>query len=190
MRSETFDLLRAPVAIVLVVLALIVLWPSGAEGEPVSVTVTPSPTIAIGEPGGAVLSVPTPTPTPPPTAVPTPVPTPVVTPVPVPDTFSARVMACRDISGDRCRGEFEEFPRRARGFTALVLFNDARAGDTISVRLTGSGVSIDGGPFTLDGGGDGYYYARINYGQLPEGDYVLVALRNGVEVARTNLRRD
>lgn len=194
MNSETFERLRGPVAIVLVVLALIVLWPRGAEGDQPTAVATPNPTIVVGEPGGAVLSAPTPTPAPTVaptvTATPSPAPTPVVTPPPPPDTFSARVMACRDIDGDRCRGEFGEFPRRARAFTALVVFTDARAGDTISVTLTGPDVSIAGGPYTLGGGGDGYYYSRINYGELPDGDYVLIALRNGVEVARTNLRND
>ena len=69
-------------------------------------------------------------------------------------------------------------------------FEDARAGDTISVTLTGPGVQINGGPFTLQGGGDGYYYSEMRYGELDDGDYVLAALRNGVEVARISLRED
>ncbi len=146
----------------------------------------------VGEAGGEVLAastpVPTPTATPVATADRTQAPTPVPTPEP-PDTFSADVQACRDNDGERCRGEFERFPRRAESFTAVVRFEDARAGDTISVTLTGQGVQINGGPFTLEGGGDGYYYSRITYGDIPEGEYVLSALRNGAEVASTTLRQ-
>ena len=100
------------------------------------------------------------------------------------------MLACRDIDGSRCRGRFERFPRRGDSFTALVLFEDARAGDTISVTLSGPGVQIDGGPFTLQGGGDGYYYSEITYGDLPDGEFILAALRNGVEVASVTLRQD
>ena len=64
-----------------------------------------------------------------------------------------------------------------------------RAGDTINVSLTGEGVNIVGGPFTLGGGGDGYYYSRITLGDIPSGDYILVATRNGEEVASLSLER-
>lgn len=189
MDGVTFERLRGPLAIVLLAVALVVLWPRGGEagtGEPDGES-TPGPSIVVGEIGGAILA--TPTPSPSPTSTPSPSPTPTATPVPLPDTFSAEVLACRDVDGDRCRGEFHEFPRRRNSFTALVRFEDARAGDTISVTLSGA-VTINGGPFTLQGGGDGYYYARITYGDLPDGDYALIALRNGAEVARITLRND
>ena len=45
------------------------------------------------------------------------------------------------------------------------------------------------GPFTLQGGGDGYYYSTFNIGGLPSGEYTLIATRNGSEVAETSFRR-
>lgn len=205
MTGQTFERIRIGLALALVVVAAVVLWPSGAPGDadrPDGSKASDAARVVVGVPGGAVLSTPSPTlaPTPavtasvapssPPSSPPTASPAPPATPSPAPDTFSARVMACRDIDGPRCRGEFDEFPRRTREFVALVLFSDARAGDTISVSLLGPGIVIEGGPYTLGGGGDGYYYSRITHGKLPEGDYALVAYRNGVEVARTRLEND
>jgi hypothetical protein len=189
--TVTFEQLRIPVAALLLVVALFVLWPRDDAGLQANQP-SPSVTIVVGEAGGEVVADPTATPppvTPSPSVAPTTSPTPEPTPEP-PDTFSAEVLACRDIDGSRCRGEFERFPRRGDSFTALVRFEDARAGDTISVTLTGPGVEISGGPFTLQGGGDGYYYSEITYGDLADGDYVLSALRNGVEVASVTLRED
>jgi hypothetical protein len=187
MSSRDLEQLRVPVAIVLVVVALFVFWPRGTDGPPGAAVPSPTASIVVGEPVGAVVS------TPSPTAVPTPVPTvtpaPTATPTEAPDTFSAVVLACRELDGSRCRGEFDEFPRRARAFTALVRFEDARGGDVISVTLSGP-MTIDGGPYTLQGGGDGYYYSTMSYGDLPEGEYQLIALRNGSEVARITLRND
>jgi hypothetical protein len=192
MTSRTFEQLRIPIAVALVVVALFIFSPRDADGGPPSSAATQSPGIVVGEPVGGVIVDSTPSATPEVTPIPTvtaaATATPEATPDPGPDTFTAEVLACRDIDGSRCRGEFDEFPRRASSFTALVRFTDARAGDVISVRLTGDGVTFDGGPFALDGGGDGYYYSRINYGDLPDGEYTLIATRNGDEVARTQLR--
>jgi hypothetical protein len=193
MKSQTFEQLRVPIAVGLVLVALFVFWPRDADGGSPLSAETQSPGIVVGEPVGGVIVDSTPPATPGATPIPTvtaaATATPEVTPDPGPDTFTAEVLACRDIDGSRCRGELDEFPRRASSFTALVRFTDARAGDTISVRLTGDGVTIEGGPFTLGGGGDGYYYSRINYGgELPHGEYPLLATRNGTEVARTQLR--
>lgn len=183
----TFEQLRVPIAGLLLLVALFVLWPRGGEEETTRATEpTASSSIVVGEAGGEILSTPTPPATPPPSIAPTPTATPEATPEP-PDTFQAQVLACRDIDGPRCRGDFRRFPRRGDSFTALVLFDDARAGDTINVALTGQGVNIVGGPFTLQGGGDGYYYSEIRYGDLERGEYVLAAYRNGTEVARITL---
>jgi len=191
MKSQTFEQLRVPIAVGLILVALFVFWPRQGAG-PSEAEARESAAIVVGEPGGAVVASPGPAATPEATPIPTvtaaATATPEETPDPGPDTFTAEVLACRDIDGSRCRGELDQFPRRASSFTALVRFNDARAGDTISVRLTGDGVTIEGGPFTLGGGGDGYYYSRINYGDLPHGEYTLIATRNGDEVARTHLR--
>jgi hypothetical protein len=70
-----------------------------------------------------------------------------------------------------------------------VRFTDANAGDAISVNLSGPGGEIAGGPYTLEGGGDGYYYSTFTVGGLPSGDYTLTAMRNGTEVAGTTFRR-
>jgi hypothetical protein len=190
--TTTFEQLRIPLAVILLVVALFILWPRGGDEVLQANQPSASASVVVGEAGGEVVVVATPTPvpaTPSPSAAPTSSATPVPTPEP-PDTFSAEVFACRDLNGSRCRGEFEKFPRRGDRFTALVRFEDARAGDTISVTLTGPGVEINGGPFTLEGGGDGYYYSEITYGDLDDGEYVLTALRNGAEVASISLRED
>ena len=68
-------------------------------------------------------------------------------------------------------------------------FTDASAGDAIAVVLDGPGGTIAGGPYTLGGGGDGYYYSTFNLGGMPGGEYQLIATRNGSEVAETTFRR-
>jgi len=188
--TTTFERLRIPLAAILLLVALFVLWPRGGEEGLQATEPNASSSVVVGEAGGEVVAMATPTP-PPPTPSPTNAATATPDPTPQPrDTFSAEVLACRDVDGSRCRGDFDEFPRRGDSFTALVRFEDARAGDTISVILTGPGMQIDGGPFTLQGGGDGYYYSEIRYGDLDDGEYVLAALRNGDEVARITLRED
>ena len=87
------------------------------------------------------------------------------------------------IAGSSCIGQLGVLPARAGTFTALVRFSAANAGDAISVALAGPGGTIDGGPYTLQGGGDGYYYSTFTIGGLPKGEYTLVATRNGTEVA-------
>lgn len=193
MNGSIFEQIRLPLSVLLLAVAFIVFWPNDEDGEePTLAAAEPSSSIVVGEAGGAVLAVPTPTP-PPPTATPEPTPTPTATPPPAtpepPDTFTANLQACRDIDGPRCRGELDSFPRRSNAFTALVTFEGARAGDTINVALVGEGVRIEGGPYTLGGGGDGYYYSRITFGDLPGGDYALTATRNGEQVASITLRR-
>jgi hypothetical protein len=190
--GSTFEQIRVPLAVLLLAIAFILFWPRATSEQPQLALAEPSSSIVVGEAGGIVLAAPTPTPAPPtPTAEPTPEPTP--TPAPPtpepPDTFTASVLACRDISGSRCHGELDSLPRRSNEFTALVTFEDARAGDTINVAFTGEGVRIDGGPFTLSGGGDGYYYSRITFGDLPRGEFTLTATRNGEPVASLILRR-
>jgi hypothetical protein len=187
MSGLTFEQLRIPVALVLVIVAAFVFLPRG-DGSPAAASATPTPAITVGEPGGAIIA--TPEPTTPPTPIPTvtPEPTPVPTPVVVADAFSARVAACAEISGSTCRGEFTSMPRRLRSFTALVTFTDARAGDTISVTLTGPSLTVPGGPYTLQGGGDGYYYSTFRV-RLPPGEYTLTATRNGTPVATTTFVR-
>ncbi len=103
--------------------------------------------------------------------------------------FEAEVLACRSISGSSCNGELGTLPSGAGTFTALVRFSDANAGDAIAVTMSGPGGTIAGGPYTLPGGGDGYYYSTFSTGGLPTGEYTLIATRNGSEVAETSFRR-
>jgi hypothetical protein len=182
----TFEQLRIPVALVLIIIAAFIFLPRGGE-EPAALSATPSPTIVVGEPGGAVVATEQPTPTAAPTPSQTTTPTPTATPQP-PDTFAARVFACMALSGSDCRGQFDRLPKRARSFTALVTFTDARAGDTISVALSGPGGTRAGGPYTLQGGGNGYYYATFSTRGLSKGEYVLTATRNGSDVATATFR--
>jgi hypothetical protein len=127
--------------------------------------------------------------TPAPTAAPAPTPTPVPTPVPQEDGFSAQVRACQSISGASCNGEYGTLPAGASGFTALVTFSAANAGDTISVVLSGPSGTFPGGPYTLQGGGDGYYYSNFTVPNLAAGEYTLTASRNGADVATTTFTK-
>jgi len=187
MSGLTFEQVRIPLALLLIIIVAFILLPGlGRDAEePLAADATPTPSIVVGSPGGAVIS------TPAPTAIPTvqASATPVATPTPAPaDTFSARVFACAALSGSDCVGNFDSMPRRLRAFTALVTFSDAHAGDTISVALSGP-VSINGGPYTLQGGGNGYYYSTFQARALPEGEYTLTATRNGTAVAAATVTR-
>jgi hypothetical protein len=207
MSRETLERLRLPAGILLIaVVAFFVLSRGGAgDDEP-----TPRPTVVAGEPGGAVITPePTPTPTPQPTPVPTvepadtPEPTPEPTPAPTPappapppapppppaDGFTAEVLACRSISGSTCNGQLGTLGPRASSFTALVRFQNANAGDTMNAIVNGPSGTINGFPYTLQGGGNGYYYTQFQAGGLPNGTYTITALRNGEPVATTQFRR-
>jgi len=173
MSGLTFEQVRIPLALLLIIIVAFIFLPGLGrdDGQPLAADTSPSPSIVVGEPGGALIA------TPAPTAVPTiaSTPTPAATPTPQPaDTFTANVLACVALSGSDCVGNFDRMPRRLGAFTALVTFSDARAGDTISVVLTGP-VTINGGPYTLQGGGNGYYYSTFQARGLPEGDYTLTA---------------
>jgi hypothetical protein len=201
MSEPTFEQLRIPAALILIILAAFVFLPRLA-GTPESATATPSATIVVGRPGGEVTSSdgsvaagsPSPVASPGPSRTATPQPTTEPTPEPTsqpvgPDRFTAEVLACRSISGSDCNGQLGTLRGDASSFTALVRFTDANAGDAISVVLDGPAGTIAGGPYTLQGGGDGYYYSTFNLSGLPGGDYTVTASRNGTEVATTTFRR-
>lgn len=192
MSGLNFEQLRVPLAIVLVLVAAVIFWPRGNDGAPAADSRSPSPSILVGQPGGVVLQSSAPAATPIPTA--TAAPTPSVTPTATPATadqpgFSAEVLACESISGAACNGQLGTLPAGAGSFTALVRFSDASAGDTFNAVLSGPAGTIPGGPFTLQGGGDGYYYSTFTAGNLPPGDYTLTAVRNGQDVATTTFTR-
>ena len=189
MSEPTFEQLRIPAALILIITVVFILLPRSGDDEPTATTATPTvlATPTAGQPGGAVTATVAPTPEPTLTPAPTPAPTPAATPVA--DTFQAEVLACRLIVGSSCVGRLGVLPTRAGSFTALVRFSDANAGDAIAVVMAGPGGTIDGGPYTLQGGGDGYYYSTFTIGGLPNGDYTLVATRNGTEVAQTSFQR-
>jgi hypothetical protein len=192
MSGLTFEQLRFPVAIVLVLAAAVIFWPRGGDGQPAADIERPSPSVVVGEPGGEVLqtSAPAVTPVPTPTPAATPTPTPAATPATAEQPgFSAEVLACQSISGDACNGQLGTLPPGAGSFTALVRFTDASAGDTFNAVLSGPPGTIPGGPYTLQGGGDGYYYSTFTAGNLPPGDYTLTAVRNGEDVATTTFTR-
>lgn len=199
MSRPTFEQLRLPLAALLVVAALFILWPRG-DGEIENAAASPTASVILGGVGGEVVppSVapsPTPQPTPIPTLspVPTPTPTPAPTPTPPPpppaDGFTAEVLACRSISGSSCNGQLGNLPPNAASFTALVRFTDANAGDQMNAVLNGPSGTINGFPYTLQGGGDGYYYSQFQAGGLPAGEYTLTATRNGEPVATTSFRK-
>lgn len=201
MSRRTFEQLRLPLAALLVLVALFILWPRG-DDEIESAAASPSASVILGGVGGEVVPPsaepsPTPQPTPIPTlsAAPTPTPTPAPTPTPPPappppaDGFTAEVLACRSISGSSCNGQLGNLPPNAGSFTALIRFTDANAGDQMNAVLDGPSGTIGGFPYTLQGGGDGYYYSQFQAGGLPAGDYTLTATRNGDPVATTTFRK-
>lgn len=200
MPGTTFEQLRWPVAIGLLLLAVFILFPR--DGEDAVADVTPRPSAVLGEVGGEVISTapepteppaPTPIPTvaPPATAAPTRAPTeePAATPAPQPDGFTAEVLACRSISGSTCNNQLGTLPPSAGAFTALVRFTDADAGDEMNAFLDGPSGTISGFAYNLQGGGDGYYYTQFQAGGLPAGEYTLTATRNGEPVAVTQFRK-
>ena len=177
---------RWPAAAVLLLIALVVFWPRGVDEA--GIVETPHPSIGVGQVGGDVA---TPSPsiavTPIPTLTPNASPSPTATPQ-APDGFGAEVLACRSISGDECNNQLGTLPGNAGSFTALVRFTDANAGDQLNAVLTGPSGTIAGFPYSLQGGGDGYYYSEFQTGNLPAGDYTLTATRNGESVATTSFR--
>jgi hypothetical protein len=194
MSRSTFELIRGPVALVLIALAALILWPRGGS-EPVAAL--PTPSVIVGTPGGEALpasvspSPPTPIPTvsAPASAPASATPTPEPTPATAEDGFTAEVHVCRSISGSQCNEELATVPANASSFTALVLFTDANGGDAINVTLSGPAGDISSGPYTLQGGGDGYYYSTFQAGGLPGGEYSVTAARNGDAVATTQFRK-
>ena len=190
MSRSTLELIRWPLAIGLLLIAAFILVPRG--GDDASADASPTPSVILGEVGGGLL---TPSPAATPSAVATPIPTlsPVATPQPTPgatatpvpqaDGFTAEVLACRSISGSECDGQLGTLPADAGAFTALVRFTDANAGDQMNAVLDGPSGTIAGFPYSLQGGGDGYYYSQFQAGDLPAGDYTLTATRNGEPVA-------
>src|SRR5688500_6174033 len=194
MSGMTFEQLRIPIALILVLIAVFIFLPRGGDSDPATAQATPTQSIVVGEPGGGVLApeTPAPTATPIPTVVPEPTATgtPASTPQPqTADGFGAQVFACQSISGSSCNGQLGTLPAGAGSFTALVTFTDANAGDTINAVLDGPAGTIPGGAYTLQGGGDGYYYSTFSAGGVPAGDYTLVATRNGDQIANTVFTR-
>ncbi len=199
MSRRTFEQLRLPLAALLVLVALFILWPRG-DDEIESAAASPAASVILGGVGGEVLppsaeptatpqATPIPTLSPVPTPTPTPAPTPTPSPPPAADGFSAEVLACRSISGSSCNGQLGNLPPNGASFTALVRFTDANAGDQMNAVLNGPSGTINGFPYTLGGGGDGYYYSQFQAGGLPSGDYTLTATRNGEPVATTSFRK-
>jgi hypothetical protein len=191
MSEHTFEQLRIPAALVLIILAAFIFLPRQGGEEPTAATATPdgrsSP--SAGQPGGAVIEgTPIATLTPVPAQTPAATPEPTATPV-ANANFEAEVVACRSISGSSCNDRLGILPAAATTFTALVRFTDAIAGDAINVILAGPGGTIAGGPFTLQGSGDGYYYSTFTVAGMPSGRYTVTATRNGTEVAQTTFRR-
>ena len=196
MSAPVLEGLRTPVALVLLLILGIVIWPRGAA-SPTAGNASPSPGVIAGEPGGEVVdATPTaapPTPIPTATAAATPEPTAPPTAEPPPaaqDGFSADVLACRSVNGSECNDRLGTLPSDAASFTALFLFSDARAGDQLNAVLDGPSGTIAGSPYALPGGGDGYFWAEFQVGGLPSGEYVVTALRNGEEVATTGFLKD
>jgi hypothetical protein len=199
MSRTTFEMIRWPVAIGLLLIAAFVLFPRGDDDA--AADASPSPSVVLGEVGGEILT-PSPEPTAPevtpiptlspaatPEATAEPTPEPAATPPPQEDGFTAEVLACRSISGSTCNDQLGTLPAGAGAFTALVRFTDANAGDAMNAILDGPSGTINGFPYNLQGGGDGYYYTQFQAGGLPAGQYTLTATRNGEAVAVTTFTK-
>ncbi|MDQ3691469.1 MAG: hypothetical protein M3406_15850 [Chloroflexota bacterium] len=213
MSRSTFDLLRLPAALILLAIVAFFLWPRGDSDQTSDLpNPTPRPSVIVGIPGGEVFSPsaapsaattpiptlsppPTPEPTPEPTQEPTPEPTPEPTVTPLPtqapaaDGFAADVLVCGSISGSTCNEQLTIVRDGLASFTALIRFTNANAGDTISVVLNGPSGTIAGGPYTLQGSGDGYYFSTVQAGGLAAGRYTVTATRNGGAVATTSFTK-
>ncbi len=196
MSRTTLELLRWPVAIGLILITAIILFPRG-NGD-AATDATPTASVVLGEVGGEILT-PSPAPSAPPEATPIPTlsaattpeptPDPTTSPAPQEDGFTAEVLACRSISESKCKGRLGTLRAGAGAFTALVRFTDANAGDRMNAILDGPAGTIDGFPYSLEGGGDGYYYTQFQARGLPAGEYTLTATRNGEPVAVTTFRK-
>lgn len=192
MSPTQIERFRVPAALLLILIAAFVFWPRGSA-QPAAASPSPMPSVIVGQPGGEVVAAATPTPAPTLTASPATTPAPTAAPIappPLPpppsDAFTAEVLACRSISGASCNGQIDRLAPNAGTFTALVRFTDAVEGDAMNALLTGPGGTVSGTPYALQGSGDGYFWAEFRIGSLPAGDYLLVATRNGVEVAATS----
>lgn len=196
MSRSTLELIRWPIAIGLLLVAAFILFPRSDDDG--SADASPMPSVILGEVGGGLLT-PSPEASPPPEATPIPTMSPAATPqatpeasatpVPQADGFTAEVLACRSISGSECNGQLGTLPADAGAFTALVRFTDATAGDQMNAVLDGPSGTIAGFPYSLQGGGDGYYYSQFQAGGLPAGAYTLTATRNGEPVAVTTFTK-
>ena len=189
-----FEQLRIPAALVLIIAAVFIFLPRGGDPGSAAATVpavTGSGPTA-GQPGGQVIETPPATPMPTLTPAGTPERTATPRPTPTPEArgdFEAEVLACRSISGSSCNGRLGTLPGGASSFTALVRFTGAVSGDAINVLLDGPSGSVAGSPYTLQGGGEGYYYNVFTVSGMPNGEYTVTATRNGNEVATTSFRR-
>jgi hypothetical protein len=183
---ETLEAWRLPLAALLLLVVGILYWSAGSRGGDDS----PRGAVAAGPVQGEVLGPEPASPVPtlaPPTATPIPTPDPTPAPTPPPGPFDAQVHVCQELSGAECHGEVHRFlPRDAQRIVALVLFTNAWPGDVIEATLVGPEGALAGGPFALDGGGTGYYYATFDVASLPGGRYEVVATRNADEVASTD----
>ena len=96
--------------------------------------------------------------------------------------------ASRNVShgSSECRGRVDDV-RSGGSFTALMRFENISAGDAVAITLAGP-ATYGGAPYAMQGGGDGYYYSEFSLGGAPDGEYQLVATRNGAEVASTTIR--
>lgn len=196
MSSETFERLRVPIALG-VALLLLAGYMILRRVEPDPGSASPTATIVVGIPGGGVvpaspITTPSPSlaPSPTPVVTPSPAPTPTLAPTSPAEEFVADVLACRSISGAECNDEIERLRPQDETFVALVLFDNLIAGDVIDVILDGPSGPVEGGAYAFPTGGSGYYYSTFAISGLPSGRYTLTALRNGEEVARTELRRN
>jgi hypothetical protein len=186
---QSLEALRLPLAVLLLVGVAALYWSGSRPSEAAAPAVAAGP--VEGEVlGGAADSTPTALPTI--AATPSPPPTPVATPVPTPPPgpFDAQVAVCLRIDGAECQDEVRRvLPRGADAVVALVHFENAWPGDVIEAVLHGPDGPVAGGPFALDGGGTGYYYATFSVADLPGGRYEVVATRNADEVASAAFRK-
>ncbi len=195
MSRRTFEQLRLPLALVLVLVAAIVLFPRGNDADPAGSALDPTPSVIAGEPVGEALPqestlAASPSPLPAETSAPSPdeaSATPEPTAAPADDGFTAEVLICRSNSGATCNGEMRDVPPSLDRITALVRFTDVNAGDELRAVLDGPGGTRDGGSYRFQTGGDGHYFTTFR--QLEPGDYTITAFRNGDEVAATSFRR-
>ena len=147
----------------------------------------PSTEVAVASRRPLTLPEPPPTPTTAPTATPrvTPIPPPSAPPAPS-GAFLASAHVCRSVDADGCVDELRRLDRDDGAVVLVIVVHNAAAGDTVGFQVSGPAGTADAGSVSFGSAGDGFAYVEYGTRDLPEGQYIVTATRNGSPVATTD----